>query len=370
VPDESVRLLVVDDSALYRLTIRNVLRDTPGITIVGVAQDGLDALRKVEELEPDLLTLDIQMPDMDGIEVLREINRRGLRTKALMVSSLTARGAEATTDALLEGAFDFILKPSGNAAEENRRLLQEALVGKIDAFRQAELGGTGRSSRAPAIAPEKGASRPVPAPPCRVVILGVSTGGPAALKKVLPALPADLRVPLLVVQHMPPGYTSALASRLDGLSALGVVEAEDGAVLRAGSIYIAPGGRQMKVERRDRRIIARITDDPPEHGCRPAVDYLLRSAVEVFRGGTLGVILTGMGRDGFEGCRLLKELGGHVFAQHPRGCAVYGMPKAIIDSDLADRVLPLGRVATAITAHLDKTTGRARRGPANHMETI
>jgi len=370
VPDESVRLLVVDDSALYRLTIRNLLRDIPGITIVGVAEDGLDALQKIEALDPDLLTLDIQMPDMDGIEVLREINRRALRAKALMVSSLTARGAEATTDALLEGAFDFILKPSGNTAEENHRLLQGALVAKIDAFREAELGGTGMHRQAPAIAPSKRDSQPAQTPPCRVVILGVSTGGPAALKKVLPALPADLRVPLLVVQHMPAGYTSALARRLDGLSALEVMEAEDGAVLRAGSIYIAPGGRQMKIERRDSRVIARITDAPPEHGCRPAVDYLLRSAVEVFRGDALGVILTGMGRDGLAGCRLLKELGGHVFAQHPRGCAVYGMPKAVIDNDLADRVLPLGRVATAISAHLDKAAGRARPGHANNMETI
>lgn len=350
---EPTRLLVVDDSALYRQTIANVLRDAPDVSIVGVARDGKDALEKIGRLDPDLLTLDVEMPGMNGIEVLREINRRRLRPKAIMVSSLTAEGAQVTTDALLEGAFDFILKPTGPDAEENRLRLRENLDEKIAAFRAPDEGtkAAGRGlSPVRMVAPST-----VPPAGCKAVIIGVSTGGPAALKRVLPSLPETLPVPVLVVQHMPPRFTEALARRLDDMCALDVSEASNGTEAKAGKVLVAPGGRQMKLIRRKDRVLAKLTNDPPENGCRPSVDYLLRSAGRVFEGEVLGVIMTGMGRDGLEGCRALKERGGRVFAQHPFGCVVYGMPKAIIDNDIADRVLPLSRIGPAIVSHLKRS---------------
>ena len=351
---EPTRLLVVDDSALYRQTISNVLRDAPDVSIIGVARDGKDALEKIERLDPDLLTLDVQMPGMDGIAVLREINRRRLRPKAIMVSSLTAEGAKVTTDALLEGAFDFILKPSGQDPEENRLRLRENLDEKIAAFRAPDGATSPRERR---LSPVQDAVAPSTVPPtgCQAVIIGVSTGGPAALKRVLPTLPATLPVPVLVVQHMPSQFTQALAHRLDEICALEVTEARNGSEVRAGRVLGAPGGRQMKLTRPAHRVLAKLTNDPPENGCRPSVDYLLRSAGRVFQGEALSVIMTGMGRDGLEGCRALKARGGRVFAQHPFGCVVYGMPKAIIDNDIADRVLPLSRIGPAIVSHLERS---------------
>ena len=350
---EPTRLLVVDDSALYRQTISNVLRDAPDVSIVGVARDGKDALEKIERLDPDLLTLDVEMPGMNGIAVLREINRRRLRPKAIMVSSLTAEGAQVTTDALLEGAFDFILKPSGQDAEKNRLRLRENLDEKIAAFRAPDGHTTAEDRR---LSPVRTvAPRTAPPARCKAVIIGVSTGGPAALKRVLPSLPETLPVPVLVVQHMPSQFTEALARRLDDMCALDVSEAANGTEAMAGKVLVAPGGRQMKLIRRNDRVLAKLTSDPPENGCRPSVDYLLRSAGRVFEGEALGVIMTGMGRDGLEGCRALKERGGRVFAQHPVGCVVYGMPKAIIDDDIADRVLPLSRIGPAIVSHLERS---------------
>jgi len=345
------RLLIVDDSALYRQTMNNALRDEPHVTVVGVAANGVDALEKIETLDPDLLTLDVQMPDLDGVGLLREMRRRRLRPKAIMVSSLTAQGAQVTTDALLEGAFDFILKPSGPDSDDNRRQLRQALHDKITAFRESNGGRRVLQRRSgvdrPAI---RAAARP-PASGCAAVVIGTSTGGPAALKAVLPRLPGDLAVPVVVVQHMPGQYTHSLARRLDELSAVRVVEAADGDEAAPGVALIAPGGRQMRVAAAGNRLVVQVTDDPPENGCRPSVDYLLRSAVDALADRVLAVIMTGMGRDGLAACAQLKRKGGRVFAQHEYGCTVYGMPKAVIDEGLADRVLPLGRIAPAIARH-------------------
>ncbi len=359
--EKPTRLLIVDDSALYRRMISDVLRNVPDVSIVGLARNGEDALVKIKEFDPDLLTLDVQMPDMDGITLLREINRRGLRSKAIMVSSFTSHGAQVTTDALLEGAFDFILKPAGYDFDANRRELRDALEEKIGAFRQSEghaLAGDQQRLRAagatsPSVVPSHDQMLPSE---CQAVIFGTSTGGPAALKKVLPALPAELPVPVLVVQHMPPEFTQSLAQRLDGISALHVTEAANGAEVKAGSVLIAPGGRQMKLVRGRDRVQARITDDPPEDGYRPAADYLLRSAIEIFQGQILCVIMTGMGHDGLEGCRALKKSGGHVFAQDQRGCVVYGMPKAAIDDSIVDQVVRLERIGSAVISHLKRSS--------------
>lgn len=352
------RILVVDDSALYRQSIQNVLRDVADAAIVGTAKNGVEALEKIEELDPDLLTLDVQMPDMDGIQVLYEIKRRGLRPTAIVVSSLTSEGAQVTTDALMEGAFDFILKPSGSNATANRQQLKAALEEKIGAFREASSRRRKPRSRLPirSIGPDHVLeTAPVPTAACQAVIIGTSTGGPVALKAVLPKLPAECSVPVLVVQHMPAQYTRSLAKRLDQLCGLDVVEAEDQMKAFAGQIVIAAGGKQMKLERDGANLLIRVNDDPPEHGVRPSVDYLIRSASEMLQGHALAVIMTGMGRDGLEGCRQLKHLGGYVFAQCQDDCVVYGMPKAVIEADLADRVLPLGKIAPAIVRHLKRS---------------
>lgn len=339
-----VRVLVVDDSALYRQLVRNVLRDVGGVEVVGVAKSGREALEGVESLDPDLLTLDVQMPELSGIEVLRELRTRRRRARAIMLSSLTSNGAQTTTDALLEGAFDFIHKPNSGDAAANRLRLLEDLTEKINAFRLT-LGPRGASANAqPALPPRVGSLDRR----CEAVVIGTSTGGPVALAELLPALPRDFPAPLLIVQHMPPHYTQSLANRLNERSQIEVVEAAHNQIVAPGVAYLAPGGRHMKVERVGGRTSIVVTSDPPEHSCRPAVDYLFRSAAEVYQGGLVGVVLTGMGRDGTAGSAAIRAVGGYVIAQAPQGCAVYGMPKAVVDEQLAGESLPLARIAEAL----------------------
>jgi two-component system chemotaxis response regulator CheB len=351
----TIKILVVDDSALYRQSIRNVLREVTDVDLVGVAKNGVDALDKIEQLDPDLLTLDVEMPDMNGIELLREIKSRGLRPKAIMVSSFTATGAQVTTDALMEGAFDFILKPSGNDSATNRQLLKDTLLQKISGFRESSTRRSRHHRAADKQSEEIVETVPDAHSECRVVVLGASTGGPAALKAVLPKLPAQLSVPVLVVQHMPATYTRSLAERLNTNCELQVMEATDQMPAVGGKVIIAAGGKQMSLGSRGDQLFVRVTDDPPENGVRPAVDHLLRSTVEAVQGDALAVIMTGMGRDGLEGCRTLKQAGGFVFAQSQTDCVVYGMPKAVADAQLSDRTLTLGKVAPAIVRHVKRS---------------
>lgn len=372
----TLKVMVVDDSALYRQLVKNTLRNVPDVQVVGLASTGLEALAKIPELQPDLLTLDVQMPDMNGLELLREIKKRRLGVKAIMLSSLTAQGTQVTTDALLAGAFDFIQKPNSNDAETNRKLLDELLSEKIKAFRES------RSITMPARKPP--VRKNVDAVPSRIewkskveidhlitdvtvasvkpnpttsstkpiridaVIIGTSTGGPLALREVIPKLPGTLGVPVFVVQHMPPGYTKSLAARLEEMSLLPVQEAAHNMIVEPNQVYMAPGGLHMGIESQRGRFIISTSDLPPEHNCRPAVNYTLRSAVQAYSSHLLVAILTGMGRDGTEGCRLVRQHGGSVLAQHPDGCVVYGMPKAVVEEQLANRVVPLEKMATWI----------------------
>lgn len=360
----TIRILVVDDSALYRQLVRNVLREVPDVEVVGVASSGSEALERLSELNPDLLTLDVQMPNMDGLEVLRELKKRHSRAKALVLSSLTSNGAKATTDALLAGAFDFIHKPSGTDALANRTHLLEALTEKLDAFRVSQGSKlpdhkvaqadthvehlTCAEAAGGAIPPLIAKGRSKVGARFDAVIIGASTGGPAALREVLPKLPSTIDVPIFVVQHMPAQYTSSLAQRLNEDCQLQVVEAQDGMPAENGCIYIAPGGFHLRLDTVRGRVLMHTTLDAPEHNCRPAVDYLLRSATDVFEGRVVAVILTGMGRDGADGCRWLKQKGGYVVAQHPDGCVVYGMPKVVVEEHLVDRVVPLDKIAAWI----------------------
>jgi len=361
-----MRILVVDDSALYRTLVRNVLRDIPGVEVVGVAIDGRDALAKLDQFQPDLLTLDVQMPESNGLEVLRAMKARKSRTRAIMLSSLTSQGAQTTTDALLAGAFDFIHKPSSTDAKANRDALHRQLTEKLAILMASQ---SPLPPSAPTVRTSVNASANAhlsnPASPrspenatkaerIDAVVIGTSTGGPVALREVIPKLPADLGIPVFVVQHMPPGYTHSLAQRICEVSQLQVIEGAMGQEAKPNTVYIAPGGKHLQLVRTGDLVRIETNEDPPEHNCRPAVDVLFRSAATVYEGHVLAVVLTGMGRDGAEGCRAIKRRGGTVFAQHPDGCVVYGMPKAVVDEQLADRVIPLDRIAPWIVREVQK----------------
>lgn len=346
---DEFRILIVDDSALFRTMLRNAIDDIPDCTVVATAGDGESAIAKIEELKPDLVTLDVEMPNMNGIETLRELRRRRIKSKVVMVSRLTAAGAQVTTDALLYGAFDFILKPSGKDALANKELLRSELRERIEAIRDSRHASAEFSSGKTAV--RVSASRGPSS--CDLVVFGSSTGGPDALNRILPQFEADFPVPILVVQHMPPAFTTTLAARLHDASELDVFEAAEGMPLRSGQVVLARGGCHLGLRGDGRRdVAAQLSDAPPEHSCRPAIDYTLRSAVDVYGGRILSVILTGMGRDGTEGSRLVHERGGRVFAQHAQDCSVFGMPKGVITAGLADRVLRLGEIASYVDAEV------------------
>ena len=375
-----IKIMVVDDSALYRQLVKNVLRNISEVDVIGLACTGKEALEKIPELQPDLLTLDVQMPDMNGLELLRAIKKRRLHVKAIMLSSLTAHGAQVTTDALLAGAFDFIQKPNSPDANANRLELEGLLADKVNAFQQSRniTMPTRKATASDLLTTRSQMKDPPPgqsnqgaqgiarnqgkrAERIDAVVIGTSTGGPIALREVIPKLPSTLGVPVFVIQHMPPKYTLSLAARIGEVSQMPVHEAAHNMKIEPNHVYIAPGGSQMGIELQHGHPVIRTSDDPPEHNCRPAVDYTLRSACNVYAGHLLGVILTGMGRDGAEGCRLIKQLGGSILAQHPDGCTVYGMPKVVVEEQLADRVVPLEKMAAWIVRMVESSHVSPRR---------
>jgi two-component system chemotaxis response regulator CheB len=357
----SLRVLIVDDTVLFRRIISDALSGAPGIEVVGTASNGRLAMARIAALQPDLVTLDIEMPEMNGIEVLEAMTAAGSKAGVIMLSSLTVRGGEMTVRALDLGAFDFLTKPEGGTAETNLALLQTRLLPMIRAFERrreirAILRGESPGSPPPVATPVLRVAAPVPrtvrgprrtGPP--FVLIGVSTGGPGALAKLLPALPADLGAPVFIVQHMPALFTQPLAVSLDKKSAIRVKEAQDGEAAQPNWAYVAPGGRQMKLTAGPQgEIILRITDDPPENGCQPAADYLFRSAALHFPGRSIAAILTGMGRDGTEGLRMLKRGGCFSIAQDEASCVVFGMPKEAIQAGVVDTVAPLDMIGAAI----------------------
>ena len=368
--ESTIRVLVVDDTAIYRKVVSNVLVDAPGIEVVGTAPNGKIALQKIERLKPDILTLDLEMPEMDGLEVLRQLKAQNSPVGAIMLSAFTADGADTTVRALELGAFDFVLKPTSGGIEESNAILKRELCPKINAFAGAGctrgiLSGKPSSTTTPDRATAVSASDDNTKLPDivqrmtgiaigaagkpEVVVLGISTGGPQSLTQMLPKLPADLSIPILIVQHMPPMFTKSLADDLNKKCALSVSEGHNGQLVQPGHIIIAPGGKQMKIRKFQENIIISITDDPPENSCKPAVDYLFRSVAHTFGGRALGVIMTGMGNDGTLGCRLLKRNGAPILTQDEATCVVYGMPKQPADEGLADVIAPLDRIADEIT---------------------
>jgi len=361
-----LRVLVVDDTILYRKVITDVLSELPGVVVVGSAHNGRIALEKIAELKPDLLTLDIEMPEMDGLSVLRQMAEDAPQVGAIMLSAYTREGSEMTLKALELGAFDFICKPQTRSLRENRDELKKAIAPMIKAFvRLSEVrmilkgkqhtmhqGGLAPPRSIPPDKPHRTTSSAIfqQAPRSRIVAVGISTGGPVALAHFLPKIPADMGVPLLIAQHMPPFFTESLARNLDRRCAITVKEAVDGEQILPDTAYIAPGGQQMKIadDLFKKVKIIRITHDPPENGCTPSADYLFRSVAEHFGGNATGVIMTGMGSDGTLGLQQMKEKGAFIIAQNEASSVVYGMAKKPVEMGIVDTVVPLDQIAEQI----------------------
>jgi two-component system chemotaxis response regulator CheB len=346
-----VRVLVVDDSALMRKLIPQLLQADDSIEVVGTAMDGTFCLKKIEELKPNVVTLDLEMPGMNGIDTLKEIMRRH-PLPVIVFSSHSIEGASVTMKALGLGAFDFVSKPKDASMHLNETAKE--LIIKVKAAAECKV----KPRILPGIVP-----RPEKQPaasagsPTKVVAIGISTGGPQALEFVLSQLPPDFPGAIVVVQHMPEGFTDMFARRLDELCALRVKEAQSGDALLPGRVLICPGSRHIKVKRLPMGDIAVLCDDPRMNGHRPSADVLLRSAAEEFQAQAVGVLMTGMGDDGAEGLGAVKKAGGMTIAQSEDSCVVYGMPKAAIERGYAVRVVALDVMSATLQAICGRNEG-------------
>jgi two-component system chemotaxis response regulator CheB len=348
-----IRVLVVDDSVVIRRMVSDVLAREPDIEVAGAAADGRIALQKIEQVNPDILTLDVEMPVMDGLETLKQLRKTHRRLPVIMFSTMTERGASATIDALALGAVDYVTKPAnvGSAAAALEKIRAE-LIPKIRAHVPRAAGLAAHPfSMTPAqmeqVPFQLAASRRVTSR-VEVVAIGTATGGPNALGDVVPLLPPNFPVPVVIVQHMPPIFTKFLADRLSSKSQIPVMEAANHQELLPGHAYIAPGDFHMTVERGKDGARIRTQQEQPENSCRPAVDVLFRSVAEVYRGEALAVVMTGMGQDGLRGCGRIREAGGQILAQDEATSVVWGMPGYVANAGLADAVLPLGLIAGEI----------------------
>lgn len=348
-----VRVLVVDDSAFMRKVLSDLLQSDPALTVIGTARDGRDGVEKTLALEPDVLTMDVEMPKLDGYGALREIMARR-PTPVVMVSSHTRGGAEATVRALALGAVDFVAKPSGSISL-NMHITRDELVAKVKAAASATPRYRRVVADLPSIRREVELS-PVVASVAhaqidggpvarRLVVIGCSTGGPGALHQIIPRLPVDLPAGVLVVQHMPAGFTRSLANRLDEISTIAVKEAEEGDRVVGGRVLIAPGGFHMVADHEGR---VHLNQEPAQHGVRPAVDRTFEAVVPIWGNRMIGVILTGMGYDGAKGMVNLKRAGGKTITEDASTCVVYGMPKVVVEMGAADQVLPIHEISEAI----------------------
>lgn len=410
------KVLVVDDSIVFRKILEEALNRQVGIRVVGTAKNGKEALQLIRTHRPHLVVLDVEMPEMNGLQTLDEIRRQKLNVGVIMFSSLTSEGARTTLEALSKGAFDFVPKPAGTGAfAESVKKIQEDLVPKIRVYAESQkiaipkptakiVTATQPSTTAPAAHPAPGKTIPAPSEPSKtstgvssprktpaapqvarpvmsnrstaapvssgnitaqatprpsriaatrtgqieIVGIGVSTGGPNALNEVIPKLPANFNLPVLLVQHMPPVFTTQLANRLNEKSKVKVVEAQEGMKIEPGTVYLAPGDYHMEITVNGTERIISLNQKPPENSCRPAVDVLFRSISQVYGGRSLAVIMTGMGQDGFKGIQELKAKGAAIIAQNQETCVVWGMPKFVVESGLADRICPLNEIASAI----------------------
>ncbi|MCC6343608.1 MAG: chemotaxis response regulator protein-glutamate methylesterase [Bryobacterales bacterium] len=346
---EKIRVLIVDDSVVIRRLVRHALEQDAMIEVVGTASNGSIALQRIPQLNPDAITLDIEMPEMDGLETLRRLRREYSQLRVIMFSTLTDRGADVTLQALSLGADDYVAKASNEGSLDRSLVrLREELVPKI---RQFFLMPAADGVAGPKPKPAAGASplvRRGASNRARAVVVGVSTGGPAALGAILPRVPADFPLPILVVQHMPPLFTRLLAERLHATCQVAVEEARHGQTVERGKILIAPGDFHMMVASSGNNVRISLDQSPPLNSCRPAVDALFASAGEVYGPTAIAVILTGMGYDGLSGSRILKARGATVIAQDEASSVVWGMPGAVANAGIADGVFPLDQIVPQV----------------------
>jgi two-component system chemotaxis response regulator CheB len=336
-----VRVLVVDDSAYVRKVVKQMLSRSPFIDVVGMARDGREALELVEELKPDVVTLDLVMPGMDGIEFLeKQMARKPL---PVVIVSISGERSELVVKALNLGAIDFVQKPSALATERMFEM-SDLLVEKVKEAAGVALRNVAVPDQPPAVKEwTAGGPRVVD-----MVVIGVSTGGPQALRYLIPQFGANFPVPVAVVIHMPIGYTEMYAESLSAISQIPVAEATEGRPIRQGEVVIAPAGRHLTFLRRDGEVLAHLDARPLDTPHRPAVDVLFRSAAEIYQSRVLGVVMTGMGTDGKEGAAWIKSKGGLIFTEAEESCVVYGMPRAVEEAGLSDRSIPLTRLTQAI----------------------
>lgn len=358
----SRRILIVDDSVVIRGALARALDSQPDIDVIGTARDGQVALDSVDSLRPDLVLLDIEMPNMDGLQFLDELKRRGSNVAVLVFSSSTQAGALSTIMALSRGASDYVSKPSQLAgAEVTMEQAQSALLEKIRGLANAKMVLPQRPGGDASV--HSGISEPAAGPvrrpdrlrPVQVVAIGVSTGGPEALTRLLVTLPPDFPAPVLIVQHMPSAFTAQLAKSLDARCALRVSEAEDGEPAVAGHVYIAPGGFHLEVTSGPGQgAQLRVTSGPPVKSCRPSVDVLFQAVARVYGRNALGVVLTGMGDDGVDGSRAIVGAGGEVFAQDEASSVIWSMPGSVVAAGLASKIVALGALGARIRRRIQE----------------
>ena len=340
---EVIRVLVVDDSAYVRKVVSQMLSRSPFLEVVGTARDGAEALELVEELKPDVVTCDLNMPVLDGPGFVRaQMDRRPI---PIVIISIAAEAGVQVLAALDAGAIDFVQKPTALATEKLMDIAEE-LLEKVKAAALAPM------RRHAALAPAEIGTVPMPRRPGRgtvdIIVLGVSTGGPQGLKRVIPRIPADCPVPIAIVMHMPAGYTEMYAKNLNDLSAIAVMEASEGQIMTGGTAYLAQAGRHLSFRRDGSNVVTHLDVRPLNTLHRPSVDVMFQSAAEVFDSRVLGVVMTGMGSDGKEGAAWIKARGGQIFTEAEDSCVVYGMPRSVVEAGLSDRVLPLERLAGGI----------------------
>ena len=356
---KKIRVLVVDDSAFMRVAISKMMEKEPRIEVIGTARNGAEGIEKIKQLKPDLVMMDIEMPVMDGLKAL-EIVMKEMPLPVIMISSLTEQGADATFKALELGAVDYIPKAAKSSIDLDIHKIAEQLRLKVISLgsRPPVLYRAPVPKQFPAVNRTLNpVSRPQLSQQCHVVALGISTGGPLALQNMLPDIPADISAGILIVQHMPPTFTGPFARRLDGLCQIHVKEAEDHDLIEPGHAYVAHGGIHMKLKSERNGLALRIHQDPQPDDLLfvPSVDVMMLSLMENYKGNVLGVIMTGMGSDGLKGMTRIREKGGVTIAQDKESCVIYGMPKACVDNQIIDHILPLGEIAGQIAYYTNGT---------------